>query len=116
MCRRDGNPWRCGDDATRALTGLIAGEQVRCTERDVDRYHRTVATCDIDGEDIGATMVWYGWALDYDSHGAYADEQLDAEQAQRGAMVRIVRAAVGVAAIGAMTGAAVLGLAPQWTR
>jgi endonuclease YncB( thermonuclease family) len=31
-------------------------------------------------------MVWYGWALDYDrySHGAYADEQLEAEQAQRG--------------------------------
>jgi endonuclease YncB( thermonuclease family) len=38
------------------------------------------------GQDVGAVMVRQGWALDYErySGGAYAAEQLEAEQAQRG--------------------------------
>jgi endonuclease YncB( thermonuclease family) len=87
LCQRDGRPWRCGDDATRALTVLIAGEEITCTERNIDRYDRIVATCaTIDGQDIGAAMVWNGWALDYErySGGEYADEQREAEAAQRG--------------------------------
>ena len=53
---------RCGGNSARALTGLTAGEQVTCTERDVSRYGRTIATCaTIDGQVIGADrMEWLG--------------------------------------------------------
>jgi endonuclease YncB( thermonuclease family) len=86
ICQRDGRPWQCGDDATVALEALIDGQQITCAERDVDGYGRTVATCAVDGHDIGAAMVRSGWAVDYErySGGAYAAEQLEAEQAQRG--------------------------------
>jgi endonuclease YncB( thermonuclease family) len=86
ICQRDGRPWECGDDATAALEALLDGQQVACTDVDRDRYGRTVATCTVDGQDIAAAMVRQGWALDYErySGGAYAAEQLEAEQAQRG--------------------------------
>jgi endonuclease YncB( thermonuclease family) len=75
ICQRNGYPWQCGDD----------GEFI-CTEVDRDRYGRTVATCSVNGQDIGSAMVRSGWALDYErySGGAYLGEQLDAIQAQRG--------------------------------
>ena len=38
LCRRDGRPWRCGDDATAALRRLIDGRTLACDARDVDRY------------------------------------------------------------------------------
>jgi endonuclease YncB( thermonuclease family) len=86
VCQRNGRPWRCGDDATAALEALVDGHEITCTERDIDRYGRTVATCSVAGQDIGSAMVRQGWALDYNrySGGAYAAEQLEAEQAQRG--------------------------------
>jgi len=51
-----------------------------------DRYGRTVATCSVNSQDIGSAMVRSGWALDYErySKGAYAAEQIEAEQHQRG--------------------------------
>jgi endonuclease YncB( thermonuclease family) len=69
-----------------ALAALLDGQPLTCTEVDGDRYGRTVATCTVAGQDIGAAMVRQGWALDVErySSGRYAAEQLDAEQAQRG--------------------------------
>jgi endonuclease YncB( thermonuclease family) len=86
VCQRDGFPWRCGDDATRALEALVNGRDLTCVELDVDRYGRSVATCTVEGQDIGAAMVRSGWALDFErySRGAYAAQQLEAEQAERG--------------------------------
>jgi endonuclease YncB( thermonuclease family) len=54
--------------------------------RDRDRYGRTVATCSVADQDVGAAMVRQGWALDFErySNGAYAAEQLEAEQESRG--------------------------------
>jgi endonuclease YncB( thermonuclease family) len=85
-CQRAGRPWRCGDEATAALLALVNGRELTCVERDIDQYGRIVATCTVNGEDIGAAMVRQGWALDFErySNGAYAAEQLEAEQAQRG--------------------------------
>ena len=84
VCRRDGRPWRCGDDATEALRRLIDGRKLACEARDVDRYGRAVAVCRVDGADIGAELVRQGWALDDErySGGAYADEQ-EAARAER---------------------------------
>ena len=52
--------------ATAVLRRLIAGNPVRCQERDRDRYDRIVAVCfNSDGRDIGKAMVRNGWALAY---------------------------------------------------
>ena len=37
-CKRDGQEWRCGRDATRALHDKIGKKLVRCEEQDKDRY------------------------------------------------------------------------------
>ena len=47
VCRRDGRPWRCGDDATAALRRLIGGRKLACEARDVDRYGRAVAVGEV---------------------------------------------------------------------
>jgi endonuclease YncB( thermonuclease family) len=86
ICQLAGRPWQCGSDAAAALEALLDGQPLTCTEVNRDRYGRTVATCTVDGQDIAAAMVRQGWALDYErySGGAYAAEQLEAEQDQRG--------------------------------
>ena len=64
-CRIEGVPWACGVAAWGVLVQLVAGKDVRCETRDVDRYGRTVAVCSADGQDINAAMVAQGWALAY---------------------------------------------------
>jgi endonuclease YncB( thermonuclease family) len=66
VCQRNGQSWECGDDAAAALEALLNGQEVACTEVDRDRYGRTVATCMVGGQDIGAAMVRQGWALDFE--------------------------------------------------
>jgi endonuclease YncB( thermonuclease family) len=80
-CYRRGRPWRCGIDATRVLRALIANRPVACRRHEEDRYGRTVATCSVDGTDLGAAMVAGGHAVAY---GAYAVEERAARNAGRG--------------------------------
>ncbi len=65
LCRRDGEPWRCGNDATSALRAFLGSRTVSCEELDRDRYRRVVAKCAMDGVDIGEWMVSRGWAVAY---------------------------------------------------
>ena len=47
-----------GSQATTALTALIAGQELTCRQRDVDRYGRIVGQCFLrDGRDITAAMI-----------------------------------------------------------
>ncbi len=62
LCRRDGEPWRCGKDATRALKAFLGSRPVSCKELDRDRYRRIVAKCMVERTDIGGWMVTEGWA------------------------------------------------------
>ena len=56
----------CGREATKRLRRLVRGGQVRCEERDRDRYDRIVAVCfNSDGRDVGKAMLRNGWALAY---------------------------------------------------
>ena len=80
-CFRRGRPWRCGIDATRALRAMIAGRPVACRSREEDRYGRTVATCSVEGRDLGAAMVAGGHAVAY---GPYQLEERAARNAGRG--------------------------------
>lgn len=44
-CRKDGRPWRCGQQAALMLDKLIIGKIIRCVEKDHDRYGRLVGEC-----------------------------------------------------------------------
>lgn len=43
----------------------MAGQNVSCEARDIDRYSRIVAVCSTAGQDINAAMAAQGWALAY---------------------------------------------------
>jgi endonuclease YncB( thermonuclease family) len=64
-CVAGGATWPCGQSATAALVAFIGDAPVRCGEQGADRYGRTIATCYVQGEDIGAGMVLNGWAPAY---------------------------------------------------
>ena len=85
LCRRDGQRWRCGEDATSALKAFLGGRPVSCEELDRDRYRRIVAKCAVDGVDIGEWMVSQGWAVAYYQYSyEYARAEQRAKSARRG--------------------------------
>jgi endonuclease YncB( thermonuclease family) len=81
-----GRSYSCGRAAMRALIDVINGRSVTCTPVQVDQYNRDVATCTIDGLDLGEAMVRAGHALDYTRHsrGRYAAAEREAREARRG--------------------------------
>lgn len=81
-----GIPDACGLRARAELVDAIGGMPVSCAAMYTDRYNRTVATCAVNGRDLGEIMVQRGFAIDYPrySHGRYADAQREAREAKRG--------------------------------
>ncbi len=85
LCRRDGEPWRCGEDATSALKAFLGSRPVSCEELDRDRYRRVVARCAVDGVDIGEWVVSRGWAVAYYLYSyEYSRAEQRAKSARRG--------------------------------
>ncbi len=85
LCKVDGRPYRCGQQAALALADKIGERTVRCEERDIDRYGRIVAVCYLGGEDLNAWMVIHGWAVAFRRYSIdYVDEEEKARQAHRG--------------------------------
>jgi endonuclease YncB( thermonuclease family) len=87
LCRgEDSLQYRCGAQAANDLDTLIKGRPVSCLPISLDRYGRTVATCSVDGADLGDWLVRSGLALDWPqySKGKYGAAQQAAEQAGRG--------------------------------
>jgi endonuclease YncB( thermonuclease family) len=58
-----------GQRSRHALSRLCYFEQAVIIERDTDRYGRTVADVNCDGQDAGTRMVAEGWAWVYDFNG-----------------------------------------------
>ena len=84
-CRRNGEVWRCGDDAAAKLRSLVQGATLRCTPRDTDEYGRRVSVCKNGSTDINAEMVRAGLALAYRRYSNdYVDEENEARKAKRG--------------------------------
>lgn len=86
-CERQGQSYRCGQNAANALDAWIAGRPVVCIpEGPADRYRRIVARCTVSGSDIGGWIVGQGWAVDYPrySNGTYERLQHDAQVRRRG--------------------------------
>lgn len=87
LCRGDDSlAYRCGAEAANQLDTFIARRPVNCSPINLDRYGRTVATCEVAGIDLGEWLVGNGLALDWPqySSGRYARVQQQAEQAGRG--------------------------------
>jgi hypothetical protein len=87
LCRgEDSLQYRCGAKAANDLDAYVAGKSVSCTPISLDQHGRTVATCSVNGTDLGQWLVNNGLALDWPnySHGMYDQIQREAEQAGRG--------------------------------
>ncbi|WP_338011915.1 thermonuclease family protein [Mesorhizobium sp. ORS 3428] len=76
----------CGSRSTEALDTFFAESRpVQCNFVAWDRYHRFVRDCRrADGASVASWMVEHGQALDWPrySHGAYAEQQLQAKTAR----------------------------------
>lgn len=83
LCERpSGKTWRCGQQASLALSDRIGSSSVTCRRTDTDRYGRMVAVCTEEGGDINAWMVAEGWAVAYTSYSRdYAGLEVTAKAA-----------------------------------
>lgn len=77
--------WPAGQEAMKALAGMIDGKKVECAEKGHDRNGRTVARCTADGIDLAAAMVRSGMAwADLPVSRAYIVEEAKAAADFRG--------------------------------
>ena len=66
LCRRDGQLYLCGMEATQALSQKIGTGAVTCTLSGWDRYNRALGVCRAaDGADLNSWLVRSGHALAY---------------------------------------------------
>ncbi|WP_368073904.1 thermonuclease family protein [Sulfitobacter sp. SK012] len=80
-----GATWDCGVWITKVVRDRFAGQIATCTSRDTDRYGRTVATCVVGGQDVGAWLVDQGMAFAYVKYGSdYVAQERVAARANRG--------------------------------
>ena len=94
-----GGRWPCGIAARDKLEKYAGGKPWTCHVHGQDRYGRSLATCEVAGEDIDRWMVREGWALSFVrySHAYDADEKAGREVKAR-AVGRVFYCALGVAA------------------
>ncbi|SEP75853.1 Endonuclease YncB, thermonuclease family [Devosia sp. YR412] len=71
----------CGRTARDRLAGLLAAASVDCQSDGHDQYGRTLATCSVQGRDLGSIMVSEGLAI---SSGGYWHEEGEARAEGRG--------------------------------
>ena len=76
-----GEPWACGRAARARMAELLAAGPADCRPEEIDQYGRLLATCSIDGRDLGATLVAEGLAV---SSGRYWTEEEAARNARLG--------------------------------
>jgi endonuclease YncB( thermonuclease family) len=81
--------WAAGEAARRALVALVARGTPSCMRVATDRYGRTVAICQVNGEDIGEAMVRQGMAWAYTTYSMrYAADEIRARFARVGVHAR----------------------------
>ena len=74
----DGRDWNCGGWSRQQVEQLYEGMRAVCEARDLDRYGRVVASCRVDGVDIGERLVREGIA---EAYRKYSLDYVDAEKA-----------------------------------
>ena len=81
----DGHAWPCGQRAAFALADHIGQKPVHCISSRKDRYGRSLATCDLAGENLNRWLVANGWAVAYRHYSqAYVPDEAIAEEQKRG--------------------------------
>jgi len=76
----DGERWACGIEARDQLIRRAGDQSWSCNISGVDRFGRSLAVCNVEGEDINRWMVRQGWALAFIR---YSHEYVDAERSAR---------------------------------
>jgi endonuclease YncB( thermonuclease family) len=85
ICDQAGSAYACGLEAAEHLRMTVEQRAVTCVARAIDRYHRTVASCSVDGKDVGAEMVLSGHAIEFRRYtSVYDSEEMAARNAKRG--------------------------------
>ena len=83
-----GKRWRCGREATLALTVIVGDQTITCKGDERDKYKRLIAVCFAGGKDLNAEMVRQGWALAYRRYSNdYISAEKEAQEAKRGMWV-----------------------------
>ena len=62
-CKLDGERYPCGTSAAEALREIIAGRDVRCEHKGLDRYGRTLGDWYVGEDSLSAEMVRLGWSF-----------------------------------------------------
>lgn len=90
-CRQRPNVWACSAQArgtaARATerARLLAANGARYTVRNRDRYQRIVATCTVNGRDLGSILVREGLAISETNYGdPYRQQENEARERRRG--------------------------------
>ncbi len=90
-CEREQNAyrknerWPCGQKSKDWMIDFTHGKTVTCKPEGRDRYHRLLAVCFIDNEDIGAASIAAGMAIHaYTDNPEYAALERQAQIHQRG--------------------------------
>jgi endonuclease YncB( thermonuclease family) len=84
-CAADGVEWDCGSWARDLVRDRFEGQRARCEHQDIDHYGRVVATCVVNGVDVGAAIVGEGWAWAYRYYSSLYDlDEKAAAVAERG--------------------------------
>ncbi len=83
-----GKEYRCGQiGALKLASYLDEAQPIVCSQRDIDRYGRVVASCQNSfGQDVATWLVRNGHALDWPlySKGAYSSAQSEAKNRRTG--------------------------------
>lgn len=64
----DGSSWPCGQVAKQRLSQLLRAPDFQCLSDARDKYDRALATCEANGDDIGAILVAEGLAVSYNDY------------------------------------------------
>lgn len=90
-CRQRPDVWACSPTARSAAgraterARQLAANGARCTVQARDRYQRIVATCTVNGRDLGSILIREGLAInDPDYSPSYAREERQARERGRG--------------------------------
>lgn len=67
-CEKDGACYLCGIEAKRFLEHVVRDHTVICRFTGAMTYGRPVASCDVNGQDIGERMILDGWAVPYERY------------------------------------------------
>jgi endonuclease YncB( thermonuclease family) len=68
-----GVAFACGQWATAQVRARFGGAHAVCTPSDFDTYGRIVATCRVQGVDMGEEIVAHGWAFAFRRYGMEYD-------------------------------------------